>query len=451
MIRFRRQPIPGKGTPHKDVLAGRLKESRRTQELLRRALRSENAAMKRLPAKHEAIPAHEIPVILYLEAFFVLLLCFAHTSFAGRLLPTLFNPLLFQQAVPGLVLLLGYRLSRRAAETNVGFYRKRYFTDILGPVAAHYMIPLFLVFLVYQILLRYAGQPSGTPLSLIFDLLYGRWAESSYFGVLAVLLTLLFPILLQMRKGNRRRFPFWLMHVFFFSVLYEIFMNSFEHLSFSGDLSALYRMLPFRFVFTFALGMYIYHRRKRSKKAVYYIISFVFGLLYLLTIFYLLLQNGGKMPDFIPLFHGYPFQSMLAALYLFPVLALIIYSAQRNALPKALHVPLALFGKAAYYILCVEFLFFSLKKVFLFSFSPHGWLDALLTMFSCSVGGLLFYLLSLTPIPKAIGRGVSILCYSVYVGIVRGIRGIMILWCNLRLSIISLRLRRLQKSQNLEG
>lgn len=445
MFRFRHQPIPGKGMPHKDVLAGRLQESRRAHDHLRRALRSEITASKQPFSVPRPIPAQRVPVILYLEGLFAILLCFVHTSVASLISTSPMNPLVFQVPLPALVLLLGYRLSRRASETGVVFYQKRYFTNILFPSMWHYLLPLAVVYVIYLVVLIENGLFAGNALTSLFDLLYGRWANSSYFGLLAILLVAIFPILLEMRHRNTRRYPVWLLHVFLFSLLYEVLMNTLENTRFEGDIAALYRILPFRFVFVFALGMYIYQRRKRSKKPVYYVLSFIIGLSYLLFMYFFLLAHNGRMPDFIPLFHGYPFNSMVAAFYIFPPLAWIIYRAQTAALPPLWHRLFSLLGKSSYPIICVGFLLFSCKSALQFSFTPFIWIDTALSMLVCIAGGILLYTLSKVPFVRKLRPAFYRAMRFVLLVIQTAFRKTLILWCNLRIRMIDRRLYRLQK------
>ena len=447
MLRFRRRPIPGRATPHKDVLAGHLQEARRANDHLRRAMREENAASKKalfapLPKR---IPTQNTPVISHLEVLFVLLLIFAHSAFASQFSTTFWNSLLFQTPVPALVMLLGYRLSHRASETRVYFYQKRYFTNILFPAVGHYFVPLAVVYGIYLWLRSLSGASLSDPSTLFFDFLYGRWANSSYYGVFAILMTAIFPLLITMRDRSRRRKPFWLLHAFFLNLLYEVFINTYD--DYIGDTSAIYRILPFRMLFTFALGMFIYQRRKLPKKVPYYILSFLLGLAYLIPIHILLLNNGGLMPDYIPLFHGSPFTSMLAAFYIFPLLAGVIYRAQKKPLPPMAERLLSPLGNASYFILCAGFLSAGLHKALSFSFSENLLLDAIGSLLASVVVGMLLYLLSKTPVVRKLNALVPFFFRALRFAALGLWHGIILLRCNLRIAWIDFRLRLLRKKK----
>ena len=439
-----------------DAKSVHIKDSIRAHSHLAQTMTDEiRSAKRKEPRQKTVAPQYSIPAVLYLEGLCALVLTFAHTSFVNSFQKSYLNPFLFQMALPMLFLLLGYRMARRASEAGIGFYGRRYLRHILSPNLAHYILPMAFMYLVYLAIVLSQGVSLGGFSTIFFDFTFGRWGTKSssvYFGWMALELILLLPILLNLRNRNERKWPWWLVHIFLFSLLYEFIINALDSASveMAGNAHDIYRFFPFRFLFVFALGMYIYQRRKRKKVWALYILSFSLGIGYLIFIGKVLLPNG-RLPNWLPLFQDRPFTSMFSSFYIFPIVTVILHFAQRKSLPKILDVPLFLLGKASYYIILAQAVLFGVMEKLELSLPGSLVLQAILSLLICSAAGILLYLISVTRLSSAVSGIVSRLFQKL--GLTFGVwwRKLVIVWCYGRMHFLKKRLARLtKKHQNSE-
>lgn len=434
----------------------RMKKSKKIESLKKSirkvAYRKESYEKRASNSKKEwkaprKIPARLTPAVLYLEGFFALLLVLSHTDFAARFDGTVLNALLFEMPIPALTLLLGYRTKRRADEVKSKRYDRPYFTYILPPALSLYMIPFAVTFGAFLLLRKVITGSWGAFSANGLSFLGGDYGPSAYFGWIALQLILLFPLIFIIKKQTEElrrkrkkkttsnaRMP-WPAHIAGFVILYELLVN------WVAISPAAYRLLCFRLLLAFALGVYLYETRHKEKSILLYGFSFLLGVLYLVGITLLTAYGQGKMPDWMPLFQGWAYTNAASCLYFCPPIALILYRAQRNSLPHAADVPLRLLGKASYYLVVVQAAYFALR----IHFPVPSALHALIDLVICTIVALLLYALSRLPLFSALYRLFSVVEYNLTSILSRLRSAVIITWCRQHQKFLSKRLRRLMR------
>lgn len=368
---------------------------------------------KKVRPDNRTVPARQVPSILYLEGFFALLLCFSHTPFFKAVLSgSLVDALLFQMSLPVLFLLLGYRLMRRTEEVYAKGYNEKYRNYILYPHSIYTLTSLLLSYLAYLFILYMRGVLPLSASAVVSALMWVAKDNSAYFGWMVLQFLLLLPLVilmkekLQKRKNpkrrkrvlrflRKRRIP-WIVQVAAATILYELVVSNLLDGQASGQ--ALYRFIALRFLFAFSLGVYLYENRKKYPSRSWCINSFALGLIYLIGIHTLLSFGDGMMPAWLPVFRTYAYTNVLSCLYIYPILAFLLYYAQRRALPKIPHAILSFFGQLAYPLIIVQAVFFSLQKSLAFSLSGKTFAQALLSVVMCILCSLPLYFLAKLPI-----------------------------------------------------
>ena len=407
--------------------------------------------VKKAADRPSAPEARITPAVLYLEGLFALLLVIAHTQAGSRSEGTVWNTLLFQSAVPALLLLLGYRIARRAEEVKVKQYDAPFFSYILNPSLSLYIIPWVITYGVFLLLRKAFTGEWGAFSENGLSFLGCDYGPSAYFGLMALQLILFFPAILIIRKqteefrrkrkkkkkkksASRSPLP-WPLHIAGFVILYELFVN------WVGISPAAYRLFACRSLLAFALGIYTYQTRHKDKNRLLYALLFVAGILYMVGITLLTSHGGGNMPTWMPLFQGWAYTNAASCLYFFPPIAILLRKVGRKALPRALDTPLRLLGKASYYIVVVQAAYFAINLNLPISPFVHAVLD----LFLCLAAALLLYALSLLPIAKVLktagqrsGNGT--------VAFLSGIKStVVIRVCRIRMNALGKRIRRLTK------
>ena len=436
----------------------RTRKARKTEELKKairkvtyrkEAFEKEKKSLRKNASAPKAVPTRTVPMVLYLEGLFALLLVFSHTPFALQYRETVWYALLLQTPVPALYLLLGYRIARRTKEVESKSYDKPYFSYILFPSLSLYLIPWAVTYVLYLLVRRILSGSWGSFAQNGIRFLSCDYGQTAYFGLMALQLILLFPLIFiikkqtdefkrkrkkKKKKESNRSMP-WPAHIAGFVFLYELFVN------WVAIPPSAYRLIAFRMLFPFALGAYLYQTRHKKKSIHLSVISVLLGAAYLIGICILLAHNNGFMPTWMPIFKGWAYTNFVSCLYFAPPIALLLYVAQRKSLPPTLDRPLRILGKASYYIIVVQAAYFALD----IRFAGHSLLEALVGLLVCTAVALLLYALSRLPLFAAL-QGLFLFAQnglSSAFGSAKSTLGI--LWCRLYLRFLQRRFRRLTK------
>ena len=241
-------------------------------------------------------------------------------------------------------------------------YIKRLFQRIF-----RFSIPFLIIFILEIIF----GVLDLKKHSLFTYFVNGGVGQGSYYFPVLVQLMFLFCIMFFFFKKDANK---TLISIFFINLFYE-FLCSILDIK-----DNTYRILSFRYLFLFSLGIWLSMCSKKIKKK-YLIISFVIGFLYILNCAYLKID--------IFLFKKWANTSMMCAFYIFPIFYFLYDKFSSFKLNNIFYFVLTEIGKASWHIFLLQMLFYAKFKL-LFSFMPLAFWH-LSNVFLCIIVGWLFY------------------------------------------------------------
>ncbi len=343
-----------------------------------------------VPAVYASPIFKSTPMVLYLQGLFAILLCFSRTSMAMSCINEPIYVLLFQTAIPALMLLFGYAIINHTGDVDPFDFSYAFFHGYFPPIAIRILIPSVLIYIIYLIQTVTVGGQTITFTTLVADFISGNYGDGGYIGMMLLQFLIFFPLIVKgLLENNDERHPMWgLLYILEYALVYELLVVAAEMNT------PLYRFIFLRYLFTFALGIYIYFRRNEKKRWwtwVTYIIFTAIGIIYLLFVQYQVVQNDGMVPDWFPMFHAWPYTSLFACFYIYPVIATILYLAKEHRLPKFLHALFAVLGNSWFYIVLVQAIYFGFNLHIGLGLSDFL-ADVADTAF-CVIVGILFYLL----------------------------------------------------------
>jgi len=321
-----------------------------------------------------------IVVFDYLKAFAIILVVanhYGHTSWSYLIKNTLVYPAIIQMAVPIFMIVTGCTFSMS--------YNKKYskITEMYKPKelivrVLRFWIPFFFAFVFEVVMSAILLNMSFTPLSLVKAFLVGGpGLNGSYYIPVLVQLVFVFPLIFTAIKKHNNKGLLLCMTV---NLIYEVLCSQLK------INSGLYRILMPRYITYVALGCWLYFNSYRINKK-FSVAAFTLGFAYVIIRYYGLF--GYTEPIIFKLWTA---TSMVIALYIFPVVSILI-SKLKNYSPtdsKTNKIILTI-GNASFHIFLVQMIYYNLFNNYIINLFNYPVLNIPLNLMICITVGILFY------------------------------------------------------------
>lgn len=317
----------------------------------------------------------------------ICIICVIITHFewkdTDRLLPIF--PFFIDMAVPVFMIISGYVYAISYERHDISSIGRAYHIDYVIDKLLRYTIP-FIIIYVLELIAFYRIDVIYNKRDIIWNFFTGGFGYGSYYYPVMIQFIFVFPIVFFLVK----KFDFFgLILSGFLNALYEVLQRLYYV---SG---AQYRLLLFRYLLLIAFGCYLYLKKGKIRKPIG-IVSALIGILFIWIYKY-----RDYTPHVVIYWTG---TSFLAALYIMPVIGLLLRSAKINAIKCP---PIELLGKASYHIFLSQMFFYQFVMYPLqvrFAEAPAISL-LFISIVACISSGILFYWVE-TRITKWIMKGV---------------------------------------------
>lgn len=300
-----------------------------------------------------------------------------------RIIPVF--PFLINMAVPVFMIISGYVYAISYEKRDISSISQAYQIDYVIDKLLHYTIP-FIIIYVLELITFYRMDVIYSKGEIIWNFFTGGFGYGSYYYPIMIQFIFVFPVIFFLIK---RLDFFGLILSGFLNALYELMQRLYQ------VSSALYRLLLFRYLLLIAFGCYLYLKKGKIKKSIG-IISALIGIFFLWIYTYC-----HYTPHIVIYWTG---TSFLAALYIMPVVGLLLCSTKLSSIKCP---PIELLGKASYHIFLSQMFFYQFVmyqlQVRLANVSTISLLFICIAV--CISSGILFYEIE-TRITKWIMKGV---------------------------------------------
>ncbi len=300
-----------------------------------------------------------------------------------RLIPMF--PFFIDMAVPVFMIVSGYVYAISFEKHNISSIGQAYQIDYLIDKLLRYTIP-FIIIYVLELIAFYRIDVVYCKREIIWNFFTGGFGYGSYYYPIMIQFIFVFPIVFFLIK--RLEF-FGLVLTGFLNALYELLQWSYyvspEH----------YRLLLFRYLLLIAFGCYMYLKKGKIRKPIG-IVSVLTGILFIWIYIY-----RNYTPHIV--IH-WTSTSFLAALYIMPVIGLLLCSTTNSRIKCP---PIELLGKASYHIFLSQMYYYQFVMYPLqVRYADASTISLLLiSIVVCLSSGLLFYVVE-TAITKRILKGI---------------------------------------------
>lgn len=286
-----------------------------------------------------------------------------------RLIPIF--PYLIDMAVPVFMIVSGYVYAISYEKRNITSIGQAYQIDFVIDKLLRYTIP-FIIIYVLELIAFYRIDIIYSKSEIISNFFAGGFGYGSYYYPIMIQFIFVFPIIFFLVK---RLDFFGLILSGVLNALFELLQRLY-YVS-SGH----YRLLLFRYLLLIAFGCYLYLKKGKIRKPI--------GIVSALTgIFFIGIYTYCHYTPYIIIY--WTGTSFLAALYIMPVIGLLLCSAKISAIKCP---PIELLGKASYHIFLSQMFFYQFVMYPLqarFADAPAISL-LFITIVACISGGVLFY------------------------------------------------------------
>lgn len=282
-------------------------------------------------------------------------------------------PLWIDMAVPIFMIISGYVYAFSFKRNQVNELKEAYRLPFVYKKALRYVIPFTIAYLIEILIkiLKYALL--GSPLSIteaIITYIDGGVGPGSYYFPIMMQFIFVFPLIYFLIKDNPKR---GLCLCFLFNLLYEVLQRAYA----LND--GTYRLLLFRYIFLIGAGCFLYLYPGRLKRR-WLIASFLVGLSYILLVSY-----TDYEPKIIIYWTG---TSFMAALYIIPIFYLLIEKWGQKGC-KAL----AALGRASFNIFLAQMVYYCDASQYIRELAASRAASLCINLVVCITAGMLFYMI----------------------------------------------------------
>lgn len=301
-----------------------------------------------------------------------------------RLIPIF--PFLIDMAVPVFMIISGYVYAISYEKHGIASIGQAYQIDYVIDKLLRYTIP-FIIIYVLELITFYRLDVIYSKREIIWNFFTGGFGYGSYYYPIMIQFIFVFPIVFFLIK---RLDFFGLILSGFLNALYELLQWSY-YVS-----SAHYRLLLFRYLLLIAFGCYMYLKKGKIRKPIG-IVSALIGIFFIWIYIY-----RDYTPHIVIYWTG---TSFLAALYIMPVIGLLLCSTKISTIKCQ---PIELLGKASYHIFLSQMFYYQFVMYPLqVRFADASAISLLfISIVACISSGILFYGIE-TRITKCIMKGVQ--------------------------------------------
>lgn len=317
----------------------------------------------------------------------ICIICVIITHFnwqsSDRLMPVF--PFLIDMAVPVFMILSGYVYAISFERRGISSVGQAYQTDYVVDKLLRYTIP-FLIIYALELIAFYRLGIVHNLREIIWNFLVGGFGHGSYYYPIMIQFVFVFPLV------------YFLIQKFeFFGLILSGLLNAFyELLQKSYYVSdKQYRLLLFRYLLLIVFGCYLHLKKGKIRKPIG-IVSALTGIFFIWMYMY-----RHYTPHLVIYWSG---TSFVGALYIMPVIGLLLSSAKLNRIKCP---PIELLGKASYHIFLFQMFFYQFVSYPLqvrFADAPTA-IMLFVSIAVCVSGGLLFWVIE-TRMSKWIRKGI---------------------------------------------
>lgn len=287
-----------------------------------------------------------IDLIDLLKGFAILSVIYLHSCFSAEVSKAVLAPFLFNLAVPIFMIVSGftYSFSLSKYDDSKSVLKSYYsFNNLYKKLIR--ILPCYLIIFIIEMIAEPMEFEGAKSIADFFCYLFtgGYVFPGSYYIPVLIQLILIFP-LLKILYDKFKAASF--IPIAVFQLIYEI---AIYYTDFPKQIS---RLLVVRYLVLILGGIFIfdkYKNEKQIKNKWIYILSAVLGAGYIIAIGYF---------DFTPkvLFTDWATTAMPTALYLVPVIMLVLFKFGRKEVKPIFTIP----GKASYHIYLMQMLYFGI-------------------------------------------------------------------------------------------
>lgn len=315
-----------------------------------------------------------------LKGYGILMVILTHFEWTAAQQTQLLFPYWMNPAVPIFMIISGYVYTESYKRKEISTFKDAYNVKGLIDKLIRYTVPMVMVYAVIIILKIFVFKQELGIKNIIVQFIKGGYGPGSYYFPFMIQFVFLFPLIYLIIKN-------WDFKGLVFCAVANI---AYEVVKLPLDIpNKTYRLLLFRYIFAIALGCFFSMGKFKLKKWMG-VVSFVIGAGFLYIVCY---------TDYDPIIFKWWYKtSMLAVLYITPIMYLLIKKCSFN------FKPLAILGKASYNIFFAQMTIFHISNNISvlgdgsYGIAPNGKL-MLITYALCIVIGLVFYKIE-TPITK---------------------------------------------------
>lgn len=322
--------------------------------------------------RHKGGTTCRLAIVDYIKAVCIIFVVLNHSGLFNKTMP-LFT-LTMDKAVPAFMILSGYTYALSAKDKPL---RKLYEFSVLKKKFIRFTIPMIIAFSLFLIFRCLGGNPLSLP-SVFKAAALGRYGKGSYYFNLMIEFVLLAPIVYWM---IRRFEANGIVLVGLMNLIYEVLCSTY------GLHKALYRVIIFRYLFAIALGMYVGRFRDRKISPVH------LGTMASLGVVYILLPHVWKYSYHIFIYSPWKRTSMLAVLYVFPIVYILLDSFEDYQSRGVCGRVMEKIGRASYYIMYTQMIYYVVRPAFdriILDISKLGYAELLIDVFVAVLSGIVF-------------------------------------------------------------
>ncbi len=286
-----------------------------------------------------------IYLIDYLKALSILMVIFTHYDWKDK--TTLFFTLIIAMAVPIFMMISGYNMTMSYARKTDGTLRAMYAPKLLWSRLSRFLLPFVIIYPIEMILHVVIKGDTFTFTDILYYFYRGGLGPGSYYVPVLVVLLFTFPLIfIAIQRGS-----YWGVGIIgLINLIYEIIVK------FGGMDLETYRLLFFRYLLYVALGCYLYCHYQDKKRYPLPIWALVLMFLTGIT-FSVAVYQFHWIP---PIFQYWTKTAMPLALYIFPILYVLMHYLRNKQIPGILGTLLVKMSQASYHIFLVQMVYYRL-------------------------------------------------------------------------------------------
>lgn len=330
-----------------------------------------NPKRKWIMNEMEGSKSHRQPVIDVIKGMCIIFVIITHYGWDDKQRLAWLFPFFIDMAVPIFMIVSGYTFTASYLRKGIDRFEDAYDSTIISKRIFRYTIPFLMAYII-EVICFYFIKRRVNILEIITTFFIGGWGPGSYYYPEMIQITFFLPVILySIRKKPKSGLIFW----FIFNAFYEFIKNV------VGLDTSIYRLSLFRYTFLLAFGCYIYLNREKKINKVYLILSLIVGITYILATKY-----WGYQTKIIN--NEWCGTSFMAALYIAPIVMLIIYKFGSFSWR-----PIEFIGKASYNIFLTQLVYYCTASRIIVKITSYMWVHVILNIFICVFVGIIFYLI----------------------------------------------------------